>query len=312
MTTVRYVALVLDRYDGSGSPYVTGTAALAPSVEMPDPADQMLVGQAPVTAVFRSGPLPSRMLAATDSIGPQSNAWTWNVTYTGVPGNPSPASYSVPAGPAAFTATDANPAVFTWTPTTALTALPNGTGVQLSGSPPAGFSAATTYYVVAASGSTIELAATQGGSPLASTGTGSGNLTVVQYNLSALAAAAQTGQQNPSPWNLDIDQGSSAQLTFTLTDANGAPYPMTDTTWEYVARSGGDAVITITTTPSDDGSLTVTSTEELSQLALVINPAATSGLAAGTYPQALWMNPDTDTAYCWLAGSLTVSSVPQP
>lgn len=195
--TVRLVALVLDRYDGSGNAYVAGSASLSPSMEMPDPADRMLVGQAPVPAVFRAGSLPAPELVPTDAIGPQPNGWTWNVTYSGVPGSPAAASYYLPAGPAAFTATDASPCVVTWTPTASLTVMPNGTGVQFLSGAPGGFETGTTYYVVDVNGTTFELAATQGGSPLASTGTGSGELVVVQYNLSALAStpAAQPGQQ---------------------------------------------------------------------------------------------------------------------
>lgn len=95
MTTAQYVTLVLDRYDGAGNPVTRGTASWAPSMELPDPADQMLVGQAPVTATFRAGSLPSVRLVSTDSIGPQPDGWTWTVTYDGVPGSPPPASYYI-------------------------------------------------------------------------------------------------------------------------------------------------------------------------------------------------------------------------
>ena len=72
-----------------------------------------------------------------------------------------------------FTATHASPCVFTATGS----AYGNGTAVTLTGgSLPGGFTAATTYYVVAASGATFELSATSGGSAINSTTTGSGSV----------------------------------------------------------------------------------------------------------------------------------------
>lgn len=197
--TAPVVTVILDRYDGSRGLITQGMASWSPSMELPDPADRMLVGQAPVTAGFGSDSPPSVQLVPNDAIGPQQGngtpGWTWDVTYQWVPGAPATASYYVCAGPASFTATDAAPSVFTWTPTGALTTLPNGTGVRLSAAT-GGFETATTYYVVGANGAAIQLAAAQGGSPLASTAAFSGELTVVQYNLSALAPtpAAQPGQ----------------------------------------------------------------------------------------------------------------------
>jgi len=71
-----------------------------------------------------------------------------------------------------FTATNASPCVFTATGSYYY----NGLGVTLSGgSLPAGFTAGT-YYVVSASGSTFELAATSGGAAIGSTTTGSGTV----------------------------------------------------------------------------------------------------------------------------------------
>lgn len=99
MTTAQYVTVILDRYDGAGNPVVQGTATWTPSQDLPDPADTMLVGMGPVTAVFRAGSLPTVKLIANDSIGPQQEdgtpGWTWNLSYTGVPGSPAAASYYV-------------------------------------------------------------------------------------------------------------------------------------------------------------------------------------------------------------------------
>lgn len=96
--TTTLVTVILDRYDGAQHPYVKGTATWTPSQEFPDVPDQMLIGMAPVTATFRAGSLPSVIVVANDTAGPQGESlpgWTWNVTYSGVPGNPADASYYV-------------------------------------------------------------------------------------------------------------------------------------------------------------------------------------------------------------------------
>ncbi len=116
--TALYLNLVIDRYDGQGNPYVAGGGTLTPSTEMPDPADRMLVGQAPVPFAFHASGLPAPKVVSTDSVGPQPNGWTWNLAYDSkVPGSPAAASYYLPAGPVAFTATNASPCVVTWAPT---------------------------------------------------------------------------------------------------------------------------------------------------------------------------------------------------
>lgn len=82
--------------------------------------------------------------------------------------------------PQTYTATNATPCVFTGSGTSFV----NGTPVVLSGgSPPAGFTNGTVYYVVAsgvAGAGTFELAATLGGAAIASTSTGNG--TATPYN----------------------------------------------------------------------------------------------------------------------------------
>jgi hypothetical protein len=119
----------------------------------------------------------------------------------------------------------------------------------------------------------------------------------------------------PAAWNLRMGQGSSAQYAFAITTLAGSPYPFDDTTWEYVVRPDcgpGAAVLTITTTPSAGGSLTVTGTDAESVVTLALTPAATSGVVPGGYAHALWMNPSTDDAYLWFTGALDIDLVPQP
>jgi len=84
----------------------------------------------------------------------------------------------LPAPTYSYTATSASPCVFT----AAGSYYRNGTSLVLSGSPPAGFTAGTTYFVVNASGSTFQLSATKGGAAINSTSTGSGTLVSTSQN----------------------------------------------------------------------------------------------------------------------------------
>jgi len=156
----------------------------------------MVVTQGAIAAPFTNGVAPTVSLLPTDNANFTPNGWAWTVIFSQNPpvdGAPANFSFDLPAGPANFTATNASPCVFTWTPTTTLTTLPAGTGIKLSGgSVPAGFTAGTTYYVINSSGSTFNLAATVGGSAINSTGSGSGTLSVVSMFLSALTPLSPT------------------------------------------------------------------------------------------------------------------------
>jgi len=178
------VALTLDLADAAGNYLTQGSANLAPSAVLTDSADHLIAGTLPVTVPFRAGAVPpSVRLLATDNAALLPSGWTWSITPPSASGIPA-FSFFLPAGPLSFTATDATPCVFT----AAGSAFANGTSVTLAGgSLPAGFTAATTYYVVNASGTTFELAATLGGSPLASTSAGSGPVTTAGVYLSSLS-----------------------------------------------------------------------------------------------------------------------------
>lgn len=114
-------------------------------------------------------------------------------------------------------------------------------------------------------------------------------------------------------WPVSMDVGTSRQFTFGLAALDGTPYPVDSATWEYVVRSeAGTEVIDITTTPTSEGKIVVTTADDFSDVTLTLNPAATVDLDPGTYEQALWMNPGTVNAYVWAAGSLQLNFVPQP
>jgi hypothetical protein len=124
--------------------------------------------------------IPFALDAVTDANGPSATTV---------------ASYS-------FTATSASPAVFTATGS----AYTTGQTVELTGSSlPAGFSAGTIYYVVNPSTDTFQLAATEGGTGIASTSTGSGT---VQFFTTTQCVSTTTGCS------------SSGTITFTPTATN--------------------------------------------------------------------------------------------
>lgn len=118
----------------------------------------------------------------------------------------------------------------------------------------------------------------------------------------------------PAPWTLRTPAGSLATYAITLALADGSPYPVTGATWEYVVRpplwSSGTALLTVTTTASSAGLITV-ETSPATVVTLTLYPAATAALA-GTYQHALWMDPGTDGAFAWVTGNLAVTAAPQP
>ena len=116
----------------------------------------------------------------------------------------------------------------------------------------------------------------------------------------------------PQAWTLEMPVGSLTEWLFTFTyPSTGAIFPISGFTWEYVARnSTGGSAISVTTTSSSEGVLTVSTSAATVQLTLY--PAATQSLAVGQYSHALWANPGTDTAYTWINGQLVLGSNPQP
>ena len=124
----------------------------------------------------------------------------------------------------------------------------------------------------------------------------------------------------PQQWTLFLAAGSSADVTFTFTttDPGGTtPYPISGDTWEYVVRetagSSGGPLISVTTSASAAGLITVTATSAVSQALLALYPAATATLGAGSYSHAFWQNPgNPTTAFCWMLGTLTVTGAAQP
>jgi hypothetical protein len=97
------------------------------------------------------------------------------------------ASFGVTGAP--FTVTIASPGVLTFS-----AAIPNTTAVQLTttGALPTGLVPGTTYYVVNSSGTTCSLAATPGGTPINTSGTQSGDHSVMPRGIPITALAGAT------------------------------------------------------------------------------------------------------------------------
>ena len=120
------------------------------------------------------------------------------------------------------------------------------------------------------------------------------------------------------PWSLSMLLGSAQSWNVTLTiPGTPYPFPISASAWEYAVRQPGDngtgtPLIKITPTSSAAGVLTVTASASLALVNIQIYPAATSGLALGSYPHALWEYPGTPSATAFFNGSLIVTAAPQP
>ncbi len=180
-------------------------AYFAPNTTVLDPTDGITLTDNPQAVVF-NGTLQSALLYATDNANMSPSGWAYNLSFSQnplVPGNPAPlTNFQVPVGPLTYTATNANPCVVTPAYNATFTStfpsgLPNGTGVEFTSGTPAGFTVSTTYYIVNGTATTFQLAATRGGSAIASTGTGSGNLQVTRYAYSGLAPLSQAPAVSP-------------------------------------------------------------------------------------------------------------------
>lgn len=93
MTALK-VTLVLDECDATLAQVTQGYVQIEPSARLPDPADQAIIGQAPVTGSFGSATVPQVQLVGTDQAGPQPGGWTYSITYYHVPGIPLGYSWS--------------------------------------------------------------------------------------------------------------------------------------------------------------------------------------------------------------------------
>lgn len=176
------------------APMVTFT----PAGWVPDPANDLLFPPSPQYARIFEGAFAA-VLLATDTT---DEDWTWEAEFTGLPGvQPYSFSFALPSQAAAFTATDAAPCVFT----ASGTSYSAGQPLTLAGTAlPGGFGTTAPYYVASPSGDAFSLAATSGGTALASTSAGSG-WAVPVVDISALA---QVPSVSPTDQYLPLTTGT--------------------------------------------------------------------------------------------------------
>jgi len=94
--SLTYVTLTADLFDGSGNLITAGTATFTPSAQLTYAGHEIVI-EAPVTVAFNGTRSPSVSLLATDNASLLPSGWTWGVTFSGVPGNPAPFSFFLPA-----------------------------------------------------------------------------------------------------------------------------------------------------------------------------------------------------------------------
>jgi hypothetical protein len=237
------VPLVLDLVGGTLNPVVSGSASLTPSVQLTDPGTGIAVTSGP-TVTFRPGsPTPLTWILPTDVSGWAPSGWGWDIAFaSNTPGSPAAYSFKIPGTGYlfSFAATSASPAVFT----AEGSSLTDGEVVALApgSSLPGGFRSNQVYYATDVSGDTFSLAATQGGSALASTSAGSGTVGIVQY-LSSLSpqesvtSSAAYAQVNAG--DLDGAGGSSADPK--VSGIQGVPVSATaPTSGEVLTYNGSE------------------------------------------------------------------------
>jgi hypothetical protein len=204
-----------------------------------DSTDELLIPPAPIQSVLPAAGTFSHSLLATDNTAPLPQGWYWTASFQVAGINANSFSFYLPASPSAFTATDGTPCVFTSGSTYS-----SGAIVALSGPGlPGGFGPASTYYTTAA-GTVFSLAASSGGSALASTSAGSGTIAVTQVDISQLAPLSPVP---PVLSYLPLPAGTPAYGDVPTVTRAGSPY----TAWEPGGGGGG----TITSVTAGDESM---------------------------------------------------------
>ncbi|HEY1668492.1 MAG TPA: glycosyl hydrolase family 28-related protein [Trebonia sp.] len=247
------IEIILSIIDGTGAAVTEGSAVFTATSPVISADGTTEIIPAPVTIQLGDGPPPvSATLLPTDVAGDLPIGWAWQVSFPDVPGDLESFTFAAPAGPASFAAAAGTPGVITWTATAALTALPNGTGVKLTGgSLPTGITAGTTYFVVGTSGQTIQLAATPGGSPLTLTSSGSGQLTVVSYYLASVTRVTTGAALSPLASYFDeLGAAAAAQAA-----AEAASMP---TLAQVAVSTAGTLAVNKVTTVTAAAALTMT------------------------------------------------------
>jgi hypothetical protein len=117
----------------------------------------------------------------------------------------------------------------------------------------------------------------------------------------------------PQQYNVSVAAaGSGWSQAFTMRGDDGRPLDLTGLTWELVIRpsvtdTATPALVQVSTTPSTQGYITVD--PATATVLAVLAPAATALLGKDARPYALWSNPHTTTAQCWVQGIFHTQAV---
>jgi hypothetical protein len=112
--------------------------------------------------------------------------------------------------------------------------------------------------------------------------------------------------QLPMQWNTTTAAGSLWVQTFTFLNADGTRTDLTGLSWEFVIRPGvtdstSPPLVKVTTTAGVQGGIVVDI--DAATVTVTLTPAATTALANGARRHALWSQPGTADATCWVAGT---------
>lgn len=113
-------------------------------------------------------------------------------------------------------------------------------------------------------------------------------------------------------WNTATAASSLWAQTFTFLNGDGTLMDLTGLGWEFVIRPGvTDAadppLVKVTTAPGDQGGIVVDL--DAATVTVTITPAATALLGKGARPHALWSQPGTAAATCWITGTFNSALV---
>lgn len=107
-------------------------------------------------------------------------------------------------------------------------------------------------------------------------------------------------------WNAATAAGSLWVQTFTLLNGDGTRMDLTGLNWEFVIRPGvtdstSPPLVKVTTTVGAQGGIVVD--VDAATVTVTLTPATTTLLGKGARPHALWSQPDTESATCWVNGT---------
>lgn len=107
-------------------------------------------------------------------------------------------------------------------------------------------------------------------------------------------------------WKARTAAGAQWVQVFKLTNADGSIVDLTGLTWEFVIRpavtdAAPTPLVKVTTTGTSQGQIVIDI--PTGTITVTLTPSATALLGRDSRAHALWSNPGTTTAVCWVEGS---------